>query len=74
MLSVLCLDACERYHVFTKKVHYQTTGRGVRCFESSASIKGIGIVESYGRRRRVCHTSSDQPLYEHDTRPQYEKT
>ena len=50
MLSVLCLDACERYHVFTKKVHYQTTGRGVRCFESSASIKGIGIVESYGRR------------------------
>ena len=21
-----------------------------------------------------CRTSSDQPLYEHDTRPQYEKT
>ena len=57
MLSVLCLDACERYHVFTKKVHYQTTGRGVRCFESSASIKGIGIVESYGRRRRVAQLS-----------------
>ena len=57
MLSVLCLDACERYHVFTKKVHYQTTGRGVRCFESSASIKGIGIVESYGRRWRVAQLS-----------------
>ena len=52
-----CLDACERYHVFTKKVHYQTTGRGVRCFESSASIKGIGIVESYGRRWRVAQLS-----------------
>ena len=32
-------DACEHYHVFTKKVHCQTSGRSVRCFESSASSK-----------------------------------
>ena len=57
-----CECAVSRYMwalpcLFTKKVHYQTTGRGVRCFESSASIKGIGIVESYGRRRRVAQLS-----------------
>ena len=40
-----------------KKVHNcQTTGRR-KVFESSASIKGVGIVESYGRRRREAQLS-----------------
>ena len=73
---VLCLNACVRYHVFAKKVHCQTTCRGMRCFQSCTLVKGIGIVKSYGKGNmwHSCYTSSDQQLYEqHSAQPQYEK-
>ena len=73
---VPCLNACVCNHVFAKKVHCQTACRSVRCFQSCTSVKGVGIVKSYGKGNmwQSCRTSSDQQLHEqHSAPPQYEK-